>query len=159
MSKLYFAYGSNMFIQQMDIRCPDNRLIGRGVLFDYKWTVSIRGYANIVKSEGTQVQGLVYRISADDEEALDMYEGVAAKAYIKIRLPVYVKGKEYKMLVYIDPRTAEGVMQANYYARILKGVKDANIGKRYVAQYMKHHFRAVDVKGQKTLPLTVRVLV
>ena len=32
---LYFGYGSNIWIEQMDRRCPDNKYIGLGVLRDW----------------------------------------------------------------------------------------------------------------------------
>jgi gamma-glutamylcyclotransferase len=32
---LYFGYGSNIWIEQMNSRCPDNKYIGVGVLREW----------------------------------------------------------------------------------------------------------------------------
>lgn len=45
---LYFAYGSNLSLAQMKMRCPDSIFVGMGLLQDYRWIVNQRGYANIV---------------------------------------------------------------------------------------------------------------
>ena len=34
--KLYFAYGSNINLNQMDVRCPDARVVGPAVLEGYE---------------------------------------------------------------------------------------------------------------------------
>jgi hypothetical protein len=36
MTKLYFAYGSNLWLEQMQIRCPYHRIIGMGSLGGYR---------------------------------------------------------------------------------------------------------------------------
>ena len=58
--KRYFAYGSNLWRKQMEDRCPDHRIIGKGVLKSYCWMISPRGYATIVKSTSDEVHGVVY---------------------------------------------------------------------------------------------------
>ncbi|TGO26127.1 hypothetical protein BPAE_0065g00010, partial [Botrytis paeoniae] len=45
---LYFAYGSNLSLTQMQTRCPGSTYIGMGILQDYLWIVNQRGYANII---------------------------------------------------------------------------------------------------------------
>ncbi|KAH0547712.1 hypothetical protein FGG08_000201 [Glutinoglossum americanum] len=84
----YFAYGSNLRLDQMARRCPGSKYIGRASLLDYLWQINERGYANIVKSEGDWVEGLVYELSGEDEKRLDRNEGVAGECY----------SKEYKSL-------------------------------------------------------------
>ena len=74
--KYYFAYGSNLWRQQICERCPDHQAFGLGSLKDYRWFISARGFANIMKSQGDQVLGIVYMISLRDEESLDEFEGV-----------------------------------------------------------------------------------
>jgi gamma-glutamylcyclotransferase len=64
MTKLYFAYGSNLWLEQMQNRCPSHRVIGAGILENYRWIISKRGYANIVKSADDEVQGVVSKLFA-----------------------------------------------------------------------------------------------
>ncbi|EFX00864.1 hypothetical protein CMQ_1945 [Grosmannia clavigera kw1407] len=80
---LYFAFGSNLSLQQMSKRCPQSRFIGRAILPDYRWQINQRGYANVVQCCGSSVHGLVYLLEAADEVSLDRSEGVGIGAYSK----------------------------------------------------------------------------
>lgn len=70
---LYFAYGSNLDVDRMSIRCPLARPVRPYTLRD--WRLVFRGVADIIPDKGHQVRGGLYRITADDEAALDRYEG------------------------------------------------------------------------------------
>src|SRR5438045_576181 len=73
--RLYFAYGSNLWLSQMALRCPSSRYIGSASLPGYRWQINERGYANIARvAPDARVQGLVYDISPTDEERLDVHE-------------------------------------------------------------------------------------
>ncbi|KAI1116790.1 hypothetical protein F5Y14DRAFT_33601 [Nemania sp. NC0429] len=80
---LYFAYGSNLHLTQMANRCPASIFKGKGVLSGYRWQINERGVANVVKSSGDSVEGLVYLVNRKDEKALDRSEGVARGFYQK----------------------------------------------------------------------------
>src|SRR4051812_23531921 len=86
--QLYFAYGSNLSLEQMATRCPSSYFIGRAVLPDYQWQINQRGFANIVPRSGFSVHGLVYELNGDDEVRLDRSEGVHSGAYSKVLLPI-----------------------------------------------------------------------
>jgi hypothetical protein len=64
-------------------RCPESRYIGHAYLFDYRWQINQRGYANVVQSNGDVVEGLVFSLSKKDEKGLDRNEGVSRKFYDK----------------------------------------------------------------------------
>ena len=72
-TSLYFAYGSNMNVEQMRRRIPDARVVGRAVLKG--WRVVERLYADIEKSSGGRVYGVLYLLSAKEMRRLDIYEG------------------------------------------------------------------------------------
>ncbi|CAI6337543.1 unnamed protein product [Periconia digitata] len=84
----YFGYGSNLWLQQMETRCPYSSYVGMARLNDYDWIVDTRGYANIVSAsyppsnkteksnEEHHVYGLVYALSPNDEDHLDKLERV-----------------------------------------------------------------------------------
>jgi hypothetical protein len=88
--RLYFAYGSNLHLEQMKRRCPESKFVGSGRLMNYRWQINQRGYANVVKADGFWVDGLCYDISVRDEARLDISEGVAKGAYAKHELPVEI---------------------------------------------------------------------
>lgn len=90
-SRLYFAYGSNLHLEQMKRRCPESKYIGTGRLRNYRWQINSRGYANVIKADGFWVDGLCYQISVSDEARLDISEGVATGAYAKHGLPVEIR--------------------------------------------------------------------
>lgn len=76
--KLYFAYGSNMNENQMAFRCPDAQVVGTVRLEGYRLTFAGngggRGVATILPEKGSYVDGVLWRISARDEQYLDRYE-------------------------------------------------------------------------------------
>jgi len=90
-------------------RCPDHRYIGNGILQGYRWIISERGYANIIKSESDEVHGVVYEISDTDEQRLDRYEGVGKGRYEKEMMAVEIDGKTCICLVYVDPVMEDAV--------------------------------------------------
>lgn len=76
--QLYFAYGSNMNLDQMAFRCPDASVVGVVRVEDYRLTFCGSGYAGvatILPQPGSHVDGVLWRISAADEKHLDFYEG------------------------------------------------------------------------------------
>jgi len=76
--KLYFAYGSNLHLGQMSVRCPGASPVARVTLRDHR--LIFRGVADVVYSPGDSVEGAVYSITPSDELALDRYEGFIASA-------------------------------------------------------------------------------
>jgi hypothetical protein len=94
---IYFGYGSNLWLHQMSLRCPDAKYLGIARLNGYKWLINDRGYANVVELNTTStstgatdaaathddvVYGMVYTLTSDDEDKLDKNEGVPI-AYTK----------------------------------------------------------------------------
>ena len=149
----HFGYGSNLWIEQMDTRCPDNEPIGKGKLKGYRWIITEeRGYANIVEAKDDYVLGFVYEISATDEKELDIKEGVSIGAYTKETMTIEVSGEKYECLVYIDrknivggvgalqtiPRRCSVGCKCTYTDRINNGVKDSLSDEdSYVEKYIR----------------------
>ena len=80
--KLYFAYGSNMNLNQMAFRCPDAEVV------------------DTVRLEGSCVDGVLWRISEQDEQHLDHYEGFP---YLYGKEPVTVtdrNGRQREIMAY-----------------------------------------------------------
>ena len=78
--RLYIAYGSNLSVEQMAVRCPDAKVVGKAVLKD--WRLCFKVHADIEPCEGRTVPVLVWEVSPSDEKALDRYEGYP-QYYIK----------------------------------------------------------------------------
>ena len=130
----------------MNRRCPDNELVGLGILLGQEWIINERGYANVVRSTKDPVYGLVYKISPSDEEKLDKFEGVP-ESYTKHIMKIGLQsenGEEKSVeqaLVYIDKkRTEEGKPREEYIFRINRGVDDASargMPKWYIDKYIR----------------------
>lgn len=70
----YFAYGSNLHLDQMIGRCNDAEPVDRAILRGYRLTFH-RGVADVVPSPRSSVVGALYMVSTADIVALDRYEG------------------------------------------------------------------------------------
>jgi gamma-glutamylcyclotransferase (GGCT)/AIG2-like uncharacterized protein YtfP len=126
----------------MTNRCPNHRFIGKGILKGYRWIISKRGYANIIKSETDEVHGVVYEITASDEQSLDRHEGVNSGSYKKKMMIVEVDGQNKKCLVYVDPLKQEGKPKQEYIKRINKGISDSKLPPEYVKRYIRNFIPA-----------------
>ena len=71
--KLYFAYGANLNIANMRLRCADAVAIQPLHLEGYRLAFS--GVATIVPDDNNRVPGALWAISDQDEIALDQFEG------------------------------------------------------------------------------------
>lgn len=73
--KLYFAYGSNINLDQMADRCPEAEVVGPVTLPDHELLFRHSGVATIRPKQDSIVHGLLWTISPKDEMSLDFYEG------------------------------------------------------------------------------------
>jgi len=137
MSQIYFAYGSNMWLQQMQSRCPHSPLLGVGLLPGYRWIITTRGYANIVVDYEHQVEGLVFWLSPEDERLLDLYEGVEQEKYHKVVVQIFFQGAEQPALTYVDPVISEGKPREEYVGRINAALLDAPLSTEYIKRVIR----------------------
>lgn len=70
---LNFAYGSNLNPERIRQRIPDARPVGRATLMG--WRLVERLYADIEKSRGSRVEGVLYLVTTTELHRLDAYEG------------------------------------------------------------------------------------
>lgn len=96
--KYYLAYGSNLNKRQMKYRCPDAVPVGTVTIKDYE--LVFRGVATIEPKAGAEVQCGIWRISAEDERHLDVYEGYP-RLYVKQDFRVVVNGKPITAMAYV----------------------------------------------------------
>ncbi|KAI0279081.1 Butirosin biosynthesis, BtrG-like protein [Russula aff. rugulosa BPL654] len=146
----YFGYGSNMWIDQMNRRCTENKYIGIAVLHDWCWIINQRGYANIIPSSGDYVYGFIYELNPKNEASLDIYEG-APRIYDKKIHPVQLRTspgdgematkKTINALVYIDTvSTSPDVPKTEYIHRINLALQDGiknGVPQSYIDKYIR----------------------
>ena len=92
--RYYIAYGSNLNVQQMRMRCPHATILGMANLKG--WELLFRGsktgsYLTIEPAAGGTVPVVIWEVTESDEAALDRYEGFPT-FYYKKELRVQYKG-------------------------------------------------------------------
>jgi len=94
MKRYYIAYGSNLNVPQMRYRCPGATILGTANLKG--WELLFKGsqtgsYLTIEQAEDSTVPVVIWEVTADDEKALDRYEGFPT-FYYKKDIKVQYKG-------------------------------------------------------------------
>ncbi len=101
----YAAYGSNLHLKQMEVRCPTAECIGNGYLEDYQLVFGKRGFLDVVPCPGQKVQVGLFKVTDTDLQALDEYEEYP-ELYDRITISIQTESKEkiqafvYKMNPY-----------------------------------------------------------
>lgn len=136
--RYYIAYGSNLNINQMKLRCPSARIIGTSEVPNYELLFKgskTGSYLTIEPKEGSSVPVAVWEVSERDELALDRYEGYPHFYYKKeMRLPI--KGirtgkiRERTVFVYIMHEDRPiGIPSTAYLKVCLEGYDDFKFDK------------------------------
>ena len=77
--RYYFAYGSNMNLEQMKYRCPAAEVVENVRLENYRLAFRGRapgnGVATVLPEKGSYVEGVLWKITEACEKNLDFYEG------------------------------------------------------------------------------------
>lgn len=115
---LYFAYGSNLLSEQMRERCPACEFAGGARLKGWKFRLLPGGPATIVPAENKTVHGVLWQLTAADEEALDGFEHVAEGWYEKRRV---VLEDDRAAMTYITTPACASVRRAGYVETIRRG--------------------------------------
>ena len=128
-NKLYIAYGSNLNLKQMAKRCPNAKVVGIGLLKDYKLT--FRRVATIEKEKGAETPVGVWEITPADERMLDIYEGYP-HLYRKETVAVALGKETVEAMVYIMNEGKPALPYNEYYQTILEGYEDVGLDPKYL---------------------------
>ena len=130
--RYYIAYGSNLNIRQMRMRCPSARIIGTSEIPDYELLFKgskTGSYLTIESKEGSRIPVAAWEVSAEDELALDRYEGFPT-FYYKKELMLPIKGirsgkiRQRNTFVYIMHEDRPFGVPSNFYMQTcLSGYK------------------------------------
>ncbi|MBM4339929.1 MAG: gamma-glutamylcyclotransferase [Deltaproteobacteria bacterium] len=103
----YFAYGSNMNLDQMRYRCPGAKKIGNGHLNSYEICFPRKsssrqgkGVASICEKASSYVEGVVFELTSADWNSLDRYEDVPDSYTRKLVIVSMNDGKEIEAETY-----------------------------------------------------------
>ena len=126
--RYYIAYGSNLNVQQMQMRCPHAKVIGTATLEG--WELLFKGsktgsYLTIEERDGETVPVVVWEVAESDEAALDRYEGFPV-FYYKKELHLICRNirsgkcKTVTAFVYIMDETRPLGCPTDYYLRVCR---------------------------------------
>lgn len=138
--ELYYAYGSNLNIEQMRARCPNAFAVCLATLDDYelrftRWSERRRSWvADAVPAPGKTLWGVVWAMPASDLERLDGFEGHPT-AYERRRVTAThpKTGEEIECWCYfVVNRDGEGSPTAEYLETIIQGAEHFSLPEEHV---------------------------
>jgi hypothetical protein len=128
--RLYWAYGSNLNKAHMAQRCPGATPVAKLTL--PRARLVFRSVADVVYDAESNCPGGLWRISREDEAALDRYEGVAGGLYEKRYILVRIGGREERCLLYTMRSREVAPPGQGYLATIVQGYKDFGLDLAYL---------------------------
>ncbi|XP_037310123.1 gamma-glutamylcyclotransferase [Pungitius pungitius] len=130
---LYFAYGSNLLKERLQLKNPSAqvhcvaRLKDHRLVFgNHKGLASERwhgGVATVEHSPGDEVWGVVWKMSTSDLESLDSQENVTLGAYSPVDLSVKTKEHEIHCRTYIMNSCVYAPPSPQYLQVIMMGAE------------------------------------
>ncbi len=129
--RLYIAYGSNINLQQMSMRCPTAKTVCCGYLPGYE--LEFRGVATIVPKENAKVPVLMWQLEESDERALDRYEGYP-RLYRKETLEFMLDGEPCSAMVYLMNAGHISQPTAQYYNCIEQGYRSVGLDTTFLEE-------------------------
>ncbi len=148
---LYFAYGSNINLNQMSYRCPDASVVGPVALENYELLFRRGGFATIAPKEGGKVHGLLWSLSPECERSLDHYEGFP-RFYDKRMVTVRdAEGRSLSVMAYImDERFREPMLPTDtYYNGILEGYRQNGLPVAALKKAWEHAIQEVHQEAER----------
>ena len=131
---LYYAYGANSNIDSMAHRCPAALDLGPAQLHNYQYRFS--RHADIVPGVGT-VQGVLWDITEDCLESLDLFEGYP-EYYERKTVLVEHRGQLKEALVYyMTPGLIDALPSTGYLNLVLEGFQEHGIDTKQIFDALK----------------------
>lgn len=121
-SMLYFAFGSNLNIAQMNRRCPGSRVFGAATVKN--WRLEFRGVADVVRKRGAKVRGGLWTVTADDVRKLDAYEGFPRLYTRREVVAIDATGTKRRAFLYVMRGGVISAPNPGYLGTILTGFRD-----------------------------------
>ena len=118
----YIAYGSNLNLRQMSLRCPTATTVGTTELrgFDLLFRGHDGSAVATVEPGAGIVPVLVWQIEPRDERSLDRYEGWPS-FYRKESMTVSLGGQSVEAIIYLKNGGPLGQPGQDYFDSILEG--------------------------------------
>jgi hypothetical protein len=129
---LHFAYGSNMSRALMAARCPGATALGTGTLAGWRFVINPDGFGSIAPRPGALLRGVLWRVTLRDLAAINAYEGLDTRLYLRRRLPVRRGGRTAMALVFIARRRGEGRARPGYVSLVVDAAREWDLPNAYI---------------------------
>lgn len=136
MSRLYFSYGANLNVDNMKFRCPQAERVGNLKLPDFR--LVFRGVADIERHNGGSVEGLIWKITDDCENSLDVFEGypyLYRKEFFVVKMP---NGDVEDVMYYKMNKNGYSMPSTGYFNTIYQGYDANGLEKRCLHNARSH---------------------
>ncbi|MDB5640961.1 MAG: gamma-glutamylcyclotransferase [Hyphomicrobiales bacterium] len=132
---LYFAYGSNMDVEAMRLRCPRSTPLGVARLARHRFFIMQGGYASVMRDPRREVHGVLWDLALSDVRTLDAYEDVRSGLYRKVVQPVLRgQGASARALVYVGGSVAPAPPLPGYMESVLSAARAWDFPETYLRE-------------------------
>lgn len=116
---LYFSYGMNTNVQEMQTRCPGVQSLGHSRLINYAFRFA--QHADVVKCNGSYVDGVLWEITTDHLNSLDQLEAYPYY-YNRRELRVSIANRTVMAIVYfMQPGHVDHPPNDYYFNSVVQG--------------------------------------
>jgi hypothetical protein len=120
-------------------RCPGSRPLGVARLPRHRLFIAREGYASVARDPRATVWGVLWNLALADMPALDRYECVASRLYVKLTQPVLGESGPKRALVYVARSSAAGIARPGHVEAIVAAAEQAGLPAAYrkeLARYL-----------------------
>lgn len=138
---IYMAYGANLNIRNMQMRCPAAEPIGAIMLPDFR--LVFKGVADIIEAPGLEVPIGYWEITPECEASLDRFEGYRAEAPSEglYRKRYWKKaGSKTRYMAYVMNLSHFGPPQQSYFDSIAEGYDDFDFSYDRLNEALQHSY-------------------
>jgi gamma-glutamylcyclotransferase (GGCT)/AIG2-like uncharacterized protein YtfP len=130
----YFAYGSNMNLEQMALRCPGARMVGLVRKPGWRYLINQRGYVTALEDPDAETLGCLWELTEEHWAALDRYEGVAGGFYRRVDCEVLSIDSEepVQSIAYRAANEIPGTPTATYADVVIAGARQIGLPEDYL---------------------------
>ena len=148
----YFAYGADLDADQMTRRCPDATDPRPATLPDHDWLINARGVATVEPFAGSEVHGVLWRISGRDLAGLDRHR------LTRLQHTVHTDDGPADAYLLVDHTTEPGAPPPGYLERVIGDAQRHGLPaqwldflRRWDPVHWPRQFSAADTPGPRSL--------
>jgi hypothetical protein len=148
----YFAYGSNLDLLQMQLRCPEAQFVSTAKLDGYRICFPRKSFVrdcaviSVEPAAGEQVWGVLYELDGTDIARLDEREGYDRRRDRQLnqrnRATVRVEGSDERVVaaeIYIAVPTPDpGLPSPQYVGYLVASAAECGLPKSHLVKLAEH---------------------